>query len=874
MDNRLSGSEPIRCVADAGLPGARVAAAFGWAELFILVGFQYFWVLHKSHPLSTEDLGSLIPALVPFAVMLATGFLTRMRGFRAALLGVEWGLHLLAAGSQWVLVLLVVTHDPFDMLVPYTWPFYAWTVAMGLVMLANLAQHERHNAVMSGAGWHAAGPVVLVWGVALATAAAMRSPAWCWAVSALAHAWMAPQARAARGTTVPGQAPVLTCFGATFESVALLMAALRISLLLASQTPVVGAIEVKYQMVFAPFLSPWFAGGVGLFLVARRLRVAWAVHGALVGLAAWGGPYAIAAAPLLYGYVAVALFDAARRQAGPGYAFSAIVAGFVCFLIPTGHMFSALLDNPMAAGALGPLLAGSRWIAVAAFALAAALAVLLRVRPMAEPANLAQTASNPRQFALLALLILAVGLPALAFATLFSFPNVRVQRPDRIHVGRPAGVCHAGYSKSDEEYAVLEQLGVSLMRIDFHWAKIQPAPDTWDFSRFDEYVDTARRHGQEVLAIFSFDNDAVEQAPDGQRKGRYIAPADVPLFLEYVRRATAHFKGRVYAWEIWNEPSLPLFWNGSADEFYDLARRTAEAAREADPDIRLIGTAMHSPMGVWMPYQMEGLYVRGALAQVDHPSFHLYIADPRAYTHEFARVLACKRQYGHPGSPWITELGDPDGGGYPWRASPQLLADHVIKAHVAATSTGMGKLIWYCFEDGGRDGQRRKPMDSEGYFGLLGPGRQWKPAAHAYRLFNAYCTESELRSDVLHRTGGVTARQVRATLYRRDNGDSALILWYEPTLAVQDTARITLDLGPLDEPALVHDIDSGYTKELLDNAVDVSERPLFITYRARTAEQPATAAVAGAVYDTLIPLLLAAALLASGVACARHRTVD
>jgi len=35
---------------------------------------------------------------------------------------------------------------------------------------------------------------------------------------------------------------------------------------------------------------------------------------------------------------------------------------------------------------------------------------------------------------------------------------------------------------------------------------------------------------------------------------------------------------------------------------------------------------------------------------------------------------------------------------------------------------------------------------------------------------------------------------------------------------------------------VMHDIESGYTKELLDKVVDVTEKPLLITYQAPEAE--------------------------------------
>ena len=99
-------------------------------------------------------------------------------------------------------------------------------------------------------------------------------------------------------------------------------------------------------------------------------------------------------------------------------------------------------------------------------------------------------------------------------------------------------------------------------------------------------------------------------------------------------------------------------------------------------------------------------------------------------------------------------------------------------------------------------------------------------------MFSNNCSNSVIRSDLVELSGGIAARQLRTALYRRDDGRSTLILWFEPTLRPAAHARVSIDLGELTKPAVMHDIESGYTKELLDKVVDVTEKPLLITYQA------------------------------------------
>ncbi|MEA1952749.1 MAG: hypothetical protein U9N87_15320, partial [Planctomycetota bacterium] len=235
---------------------------------------------------------------------------------------------------------------------------------------------------------------------------------------------------------------------------------------------------------------------------------------------------------------------------------------------------------------------------------------------------------------------------------------------------------------------------------------------------------------------------------------------------------------------------------------------------------------------------IEGMHASGALDKVDHPTMHMYLSDPRAYYNEFLKTQNVAAKHGHEGSVWITELGDPDGGVYPWRASSSLLAEHAIKSYTIATSLGIEKLVWYCYRDSVADSQRKKSDDSEGFFGLIDPAGQWKPAAWAYRLFAKNCSNSVIRDDLVKLSGGIAASQLRTALYRRDDGHTTLILWFEPSLRPDAHTRVAIDLGQLKEPAVMHNIESGYTKRLFDKVVDVREKPLFITYQAPDAQSP------------------------------------
>lgn len=769
---------------------AYAVALFAWAETYVLVGLQYFWALGKSYPLSTENWWTGAVAFSPFVVSLAVGLFACSPRVRVALVRLEPWLHLTASVLLFALIAIVTAYDPFDRIVPFSWSFHLWAVAISFVVLANMARLQRRilepaGDADHGSRWPIVAATVAIWGIVLAAALMTRSLVWCWAIELAAHVFMGPYAATTPLCSIasaPFGRRALTGLAALCESAALAVLVLTVSIGASLAHPVMGAPELKFQSFFQPYVSFGFAVGVLVAAIAQRFKLSWIAFALAVGAAVFEPWHAGILLSVLLGYAIARLAILAKRQGPLAYAVSALVLTAVWFVVFTFFVVGPIAGSVEPVKSVsGPIVGLCVKAVVTLFVVAAVLALLQRLFQ-----GNASVQETPRTTPALGVWIYAGSLvlaflPSLAILVFKSAPPLCMHRADRIAVREPMGVCHAGHS--DSEYTTLKQLGVKTVRADFHWRDIQPNPDTWDFSRYDRYVDTAAKHGVKVLALLAFDNNAVERDPVGKTRDKYIAPSDIPLFEEYVRRVVKHFKGRVSAFEIWNEPSLDRFWTGTPAEFYELAKRTASAVRSVDPDATIVGTAMHAPFGVWTPHQTPGLFAYGAMDQVDHPAFHLYIGDPRAYANEFSKFDGLNRANGHPGSLSVTEIGDPDGGGYPWRVTPDKLADHVIKSFVTATSFGMKDIVWYCFEDTGADGQRRERGDSEHFFGLLGPGRQWKPAAHAYRLFCTSCCNSEIRSDILDRTGGLTARQVRTSLYRRDNGDSVLILWYEPTLS-------------------------------------------------------------------------------------------
>ena len=145
----------------------------------------------------------------------------------------------------------------------------------------------------------------------------------------------------------------------------------------------------------------------------------------------------------------------------------------------------------------------------------------------------------------------------------------------------------------------VQQLGFRWIKQQVEWFRYNPGPGQYDWGRLDAIVDACSSRGIKVL--FS-----VVKAPEWARPGgddRSVAgpPADPGTYAEYMRQMAARYKGRVQAYEIWNEQNLWYEWGGrgrrlSASGYVQLLAAAYRAIKSVDPAAVVISGAL-TPTG-------------------------------------------------------------------------------------------------------------------------------------------------------------------------------------------------------------------------------------------------------------------------------------
>jgi hypothetical protein len=289
-----------------------------------------------------------------------------------------------------------------------------------------------------------------------------------------------------------------------------------------------------------------------------------------------------------------------------------------------------------------------------------------------------------------------------------------------------AGVAHAGDPVSAEENALLDALGIAWVRNDFRWSNVEPQQGLWDFSHYDRMVEDNIASGRKMLSVLGFDNGWAHK--NGKQKD-YISPEELPHFINYVEQVVTRYKGKVDAWEIWNEPNVNVrFWKGPAKDFYALSKAAAQKIRECDPDAKIIaGSFFRVPKSF-----IKGMFKSGALDDVDGIAFHPYAATPKGAVALYDTFESLVRKQGFRGEIWVTEIGYPTGGIFPHRVSEKKFGAYIHDTFTGLALRGARVIVWYQLTERHTRDNIPRTLDSERFFGLAYSDYEKKQGADAF----------------------------------------------------------------------------------------------------------------------------------------------
>lgn len=232
------------------------------------------------------------------------------------------------------------------------------------------------------------------------------------------------------------------------------------------------------------------------------------------------------------------------------------------------------------------------------------------------------------------------------------------------------------------------------------WADLQPTKGQWQFQKLDSYVSLAGQHGTGLLLTLGGSPmwaSARPQLKSSYSPGFTAEPADIEDWREYVRTVASRYKGRIQAYEVWNEPNWTDFWSGSTDQMLTLTREASQIIHNVDPKALVVSPSAAATPGIsWLAEFLR----KGGGQYVDVVAFHFYV-DPQLPPEEMAPIIQRVRQLladnGVADKPvWNTETG--------WLPpakfeSDELAAAFLARAYLVNWAAGVQRFYWYAWDN-------------------------------------------------------------------------------------------------------------------------------------------------------------------------------
>jgi len=311
-----------------------------------------------------------------------------------------------------------------------------------------------------------------------------------------------------------------------------------------------------------------------------------------------------------------------------------------------------------------------------------------------------------------------------------------------------------------------QEIGIPMVRThDFYgptdistifpdWSADPELASSYDFSETDRHIASIVNGGFEVfyrLGESASDNEFLRQPPSDFQKWAEVCKHIVMHYND--GWADGHHYDIRY-WEIWNEPDLDGFWSGTAEQYYELYRTTAELLKAHDPELKVGGPCTSNVADERYASEFLEFVVEEDLP-LDFYSWHNYAHTPaELYTNSLA-VRSLLDGFG------LTECENINTEWNIHILSPQRDNDNAKNAAFTAASLTVlqDAGLDYCFRyRGTQDDSSRLGLVIGFDLSLFTAGGTYKTPALSYLAMHTLQQDSPLRLEApqMDGAGGVT----------------------------------------------------------------------------------------------------------------------
>lgn len=359
----------------------------------------------------------------------------------------------------------------------------------------------------------------------------------------------------------------------------------------------------------------------------------------------------------------------------------------------------------------------------------------------------------------------------------------------------------------DTELDAVRDAGIGWLRCDFAWFDLEYFQGAWNFSGTDRLVNEAGAKGIRVLGILG----TSPPWANGGNNWNY-PPTDMAAWRNYVHTVALRYKGKVPAWEIWNEENIHAFWQPKPDSqaYVYLLAAASEEIRAVHPDATIV---MGGVAGL-DPAFLDKCLSLGAAAYVDAIAYHPYAetigeeGQPPEATYwpkerlcrlivEWVHNLVAKYSTKHL-QVWITEVGWTTCAEVPPGVDETTQASYLLRTMINYAGTDVNRVIWFNLRD-----THEHEIDR---YGLLTREFAAKPSYGYYRTFMEVFGPAVFEATEIASFSCSVPATLEAHCFRERDGDLVLAAWKADDRA--DTLTVAIDDPSFADPVSIDPLDA------------------------------------------------------------------
>ena len=172
---------------------------------------------------------------------------------------------------------------------------------------------------------------------------------------------------------------------------------------------------------------------------------------------------------------------------------------------------------------------------------------------------------------------------------------------------------------AQRDLSLVQEMGFGWVKQSFAWRDIETnEKGAYNWWHSDTIVDEVEANGLKLLV--RLDRQPWWSQAPGTEPLENAPPANMQDFGDFCGVVAARYKGRVHAYQVWNEPNLSREWGEQSPDpagYTELLRVCYEAIKVADPQAIVISAGL-APTGTTPPLAMpddqflQGMYAAGA----------------------------------------------------------------------------------------------------------------------------------------------------------------------------------------------------------------------------------------------------------------------